>query len=171
MKMYLKSLIGVIVLLFFTAAVNAQTTTFILLRHAEKDTSSYGSMMMNADPPLSKAGELRAERLINVLAAFKPDIIYSTNYKRTKATAAPLAAQSGKEIQLYDPKKLPLFADSLLLVKGKTIVVVGHSNTTPALVDLLIKENKYAALDDAEYGTYWIVTLQNGKAIEEVRKY
>ena len=32
--MYLKSLIGVIALLFFTAAVNAQTTTFILLRHA-----------------------------------------------------------------------------------------------------------------------------------------
>ena len=127
--------------------------------------------MMNADPPLSKSGELRAERLVNVLAAYKPDIIYSTNYKRTKATAAPLATQTGKEIQLYDPKKLPLFADSLLLVKGKIIVVVGHSNTTPALVNLLIKENKYAALDDEEYGTYWIVTLQNGKAIAEERKY
>jgi len=160
-----------LVLLIATASVYAQPTTYILLRHAEKDTSNYGSMMPNTDPALSKAGEQRAESLVSVLAAYQPDIIYSTNYRRTKATVLPLTKKNGKTIQYYDPKKLSSFADSLLQVKGKTIIVVGHSNTTPALVNLLIKENKYPAMDDSVYDQFWIVTLENGRSVVEERKY
>ncbi len=171
MKMYSKYFFIMIVLLISAASVFAQPTTYILLRHAEKDTSNYGSMMLNTDPALSKAGEQRAASLVTVLSAYRPDAIYSTNYKRTKATVEALAKKSGKTIQYYDPKKLSSFADSLLQIKGKTIVVVGHSNTTPALVNLLIKENKYPALDDSVYDQFWIVTLENGRSIVEERKY
>ena len=158
-------------LLSFSIIVSAQSTTIILLRHAEKDTSNVGSVMMTANPPLSKAGELRAERLVSVLSSYKPDIIYSTNYLRTKATVSPIAKKFDKEIQIYDPKKLQSFADSLIKVEGKIIVVVGHSNTTPALVNLLIRENKYPALDDSVYDQYWIVTITNKKTTVEQRKY
>jgi len=151
--------------------VHAQTTTIILLRHAEKDSSVAGSTMMKADPPLTKAGEQRAERLLEVLKAYQPDIIYSTDYTRTKATVAPLAKKFSKEVKLYDPKNLAAFAEQLLQQPGKTIVVAGHSNTTPSLVNLLIKENKYPNLDESVYGQFWIVTIVDGKAVAKVMIY
>ena len=141
----------------------AQTTTIILLRHAEKDTSA-GSTAMKADPPLSKTGEIRAVNLPEVLKAYTPDIIYATNYIRTKASVTPLAQKFNKEIQLYDPRNLPALEEQIRQMKGKTIIVAGHSNTTPALVNLLIKENRYANLDESVYTKLWIVTLTDGKA-------
>lgn len=106
------------------------------------------------------------------MSAYTPDAIYSTNYTRTKNTITPLSKKYGKEIQLYDPKALPAFADQLLQIKGKTIIVAGHSNTTPALVNLLIKENgKYPNMDDSDYSHLWIVTVTDGKASVKVVTY
>jgi 2,3-bisphosphoglycerate-dependent phosphoglycerate mutase len=149
----------------------AQTTTFILLRHAEKDTTQSGSTMMKADPPLTKAGELRAEHLLDVIKEYTPDIIYSTNYTRTKATVTPLAKKFSKEIQVYDPKNLAAFSEQIMQHTGKTIVVAGHSNTTPSLVNLLIKESKYPSLDESIYNQFWIVTIDNGKTTTKLVTY
>jgi phosphohistidine phosphatase SixA len=168
---------GKILLLLFAGSflmgnAFAQTSTYILLRHAEKDTATARSTMMTADPPLSKQGEQRAQNLLNVLAAYQPDVIYATNYTRTKNTAIPLAKKFNKEIQLYDPKGLSSFAEQLLQIQGKTIVVVGHSNTTPVLVNLLLKENgKYPNLDDSDYSHLWVVTITEGKASARVITY
>ena len=158
-------------IMFGLTGVYAQTSTYILLRHAEKDTSGIGSTMMKADPPLAKEGEQRALRLPEVLKAYTPDAIYSTNYTRTKTTVASLAKKFNKEIELYDPKTLAVFSEQLLQQKGKTIVIVGHSNTTPALVNLLIKENKYATLDESVYNQLWIVTVTDGKGAAKVVTY
>jgi len=166
-----KHLLLAIFVLLFTTCISAQTTTILLLRHAEKDTTSSSATMMVANPSLSKAGELRSQQLLTTLQLYKPDIIYSTNYIRTKATVEPLSKKFNKEIQWYDPKKLQSFADSLLQIVDKTIVVVGHSNTTPALVNLLIRENKYPAMEDNNYNQFWIVTIQNNKAVAELRNY
>lgn len=149
----------------------AQITTYILLRHAEKDTSAPGAAMMKADPPLSPEGEKRAQKLPEVLKAYNPDAVYSTNYARTKNTVALLAKMFNKEIQLYDPKNLPLFAEMLLKEKGKTIIVAGHSNTTPQLVNLLIGEKRYPDLPDSVYNRLWIVTLNNGKPEARIVTY
>jgi broad specificity phosphatase PhoE len=152
--------------------VSGQTSTYILLRHAEKDTSTAGSTAMTADPPLAPKGALRAQNLLKVLEAYQPDAIYSTNYTRTKTTVTPLAKKFNKEIQLYDPKQLPVFAEQLLQIQGKTIVVVGHSNTTPVLVNLLIKETgKYPNLDDSDYSHLWIVTVTDGKGVAKMVAY
>lgn len=155
------------ILLFFCFGLqtaHSQTTTYILLRHAEKDTSAAGSAMMNADPPLSAQGEKRAQNLPSVLKDYQPDLIYTTNFTRTRNTVLPLAKKYQKEIQVYDPKILSVFAEQLLQIQGKTVVIAGHSNTTPALVNLLIKEKKYLALDESVYNQLWIVTLTAGKA-------
>lgn len=162
----MKGMIAIACMLFAFITVNslrAQTTTIILLRHAEKDTSTAGSAFMQANPPLSKAGEARAMRLPEILKDYTPDAFYSTNYNRTRATITPLAAKFNKNIQTYDSRNLQSFADQLLQMQGKTIVVAGHSNTTPALVNLLIKEKKYADLDDSVYNQFWIVTIVDGK--------
>src|SRR4051812_20778195 len=102
-----------------------QITTVILVRHAEKAT---GAAMSN-DAPLNQAGMVRARELARVLAGTRVDAIYTTQYERTKETAAPLAA---------DHRLEPIVADPATMAKviktkhaGQTVVVVGHSNTTP----------------------------------------
>lgn len=163
----------VLVVVFTTlfAMVKAQTTTIILLRHAEKDTSLPNSTMMKADPPLTKAGEARAVLLLAVLNDFKPDIIYSTNYTRTKATVTPLAQKFAKDIVVYNPNDLVKFADELRTQKGKTIVVAGHSNTTPALVNALLKQNKYEPLPDNVYNKLWVVTINGDTITDRIIEY
>lgn len=152
------------------SVVHAQTSTYILLRHAEKDTTVAGSTMMKADPPLSEQGLKRAEKLVQTLADYVPDEIYSTNYIRTRSTVLPLLKKFNKELQLYDNKYLKEFSDKLLQLKGKTVVVAGHSNTTPRLVNLLIGENRYPDLDERVYDLLWIVRVTGGKAeVREVR--
>lgn len=156
---------------FFSIYLHAQKTTYILFRHAEKDKTAAGSTTMNADPPLSKAGEARALRLVEVLKKYTPDLIYSTNFIRTRNTITPLATKFKKDILLYNHKDLKAFADLLLMEKDKTIAVAGHSNTTPALVNLLIKQNEYKALDESVYNKIYIVTITPQKTEVEVVEY
>jgi 2,3-bisphosphoglycerate-dependent phosphoglycerate mutase len=146
-----------------TVGVKAQTSTYILVRHAEKEAGQ--------DPALTAAGELRAQKLLEVLKDYSPDVIYSSNYLRTRSTVTPLAKKFGKEIQIYNPGKQAEFAAQLLEQKGKTIVVAGHSNTVPALANLLLQEKTYADLDDSVYNQFWIVTVTNGKATAKVVTY
>lgn len=153
------------------SAASAQTSTYILLRHAEKDTSTAGAAMMTADPPLMAKGKERAQRLVQELSAFRPDAIYSTSYIRTRSTVQPLSEKYGVAIESYDPRNLKALAENLLASKGKTIIVAGHSNTTPALANLLIGENKYPPLDDSVYNQYWIITVTNGKPEAKVVTY
>ncbi len=165
---------GVFLLLCFFQ-LNAQSsndkTIIILLRHAEKDTSAAGSTMMQADPPLSKLGLQRTGKLLETLKEYRVDSIFSTNFNRTKNTVKPLATQFGIDINFYDPKNESVFVDRLKVIRGKTIVVVGHSNTIPGLVNQLIGSSKYANLNDNEYDKIWILSLEQGKYIEKQIQY
>jgi broad specificity phosphatase PhoE len=68
----------------------AQSTVFIV-RHAEKADDS-------KDADLSEAGRARAEALANMLRDSKISVIYTTEFKRTQQTAAPLAKTLGLTI-------------------------------------------------------------------------
>jgi len=158
---------------FFTAtyAQQSTTTTIILVRHAEKDTSAAGSTSMSADPDLSKAGKARAEKLVEALKDYKPDMIYTTNFKRTKATVTPLAVKFNLRLQRYDQEDQQSFANQLLRMNGKTVVVAGHSNTIPALANLLIKEERFQALDESVYNKIWIIRINNTAISASVIEY
>lgn len=131
----------------------SKPATYILVRHAEKQATG------GADPALTPEGEQRAQKLIETLKGYVPDAVYSTNYVRTRSTVTPLATKFGKEIQLYNPGKQAEFANQLLDMKGKTVVIVGHSNTIPALVNLLAKNTKFPDWSDSVYDHYFIVTV------------
>lgn len=162
-----------LVILLFANQVSAQKTTYIILRHAEKDTTIADAKMMVSDPPLNSFGEKRALSLVDKFKAYKIDHIYSTNYKRTKATVTPIANAQNIQIATYDPRKLDIFATQLLSSenKGKIILIVGHSNSSPKLVNLLIGKEQYKDLDESIYDTYWIVTSNHRKAKAKVMNY
>lgn len=62
-------------------------TTFILVRHAEKDMTQ-----STPDPDLSAEGHARARRLALLFEKTEIAAVYSTPFKRTRQTVEPLAA-------------------------------------------------------------------------------
>ena len=174
MKIIISFLLALL-LLSFAGGVFAQNKkmTIILLRHAEKDLSDGGAE--NPDPVLSAEGRQRAERLVEIIKKYKPRAIYSSNFKRTRTTVTPLADKTVRgyrlPIQLYNHRQLDEFVNRLMASNARTIVVAGHNTTTPALANLLIKENKYKALDESEYNKIWIIELKKGKAKYKVIEY
>ncbi len=162
MKIVVSLLFGSLLFTFAGESIYAQhrKLTVILVRHAEKDVSENAD---SGNPELSAEGNLRAQKLVEVINKYHPDAIFSTNLLRTRSTARPLASKEGRMISIYDPKNLNQFAELLTSGKLKRIVVVGHSNTTPALANLLIKQDKYKILDESEYDKIWIIKIRRKK--------
>ncbi len=161
----------VILFLFVVLAAGCATgqkkavTTILLTRHAEKASAT------DDNPPLSEAGKARALRLTTLFPNAKPDEFYSTPYKRTMETLQPWADKTGLQIQTYDASNLAEFANRLNDKKGKTIVVAGHSNTTPALANLLLGEDRYKTMADDEYNKIFIITVNKGLVQGKVLEY
>lgn len=153
-------------MMLLTLVVNlpsAQTTTFILIRHAEKDTTQQGSTMMMANPPLTAQGKARANSLIKVLKKYTIDSIYGTNFIRTKETVQPIALHLKKEIFNYNHKQLQIFAQQLKQAANKTFLIVGHSNSTPTLANYLVGENIFSELNENVYNKIYIITIKNNQ--------
>jgi broad specificity phosphatase PhoE len=104
--------------------------TVYLARHAETVGGE------GEDRYLGEPGRARAEALADALEGAGIQRVFSTDFPRTRETAAPIAERLGLEVELYDPRELAAFAERLLSM-GQTVLVVGHSNTTPELVELL----------------------------------
>ncbi|HMR82233.1 MAG TPA: phosphoglycerate mutase family protein [Niabella sp.] len=141
-----------------------EATTIVLVRHAEKGDAD------GNDPELSAAGKDRAMRLKGMLDNMKFDRFLSTPYKRTRETLAPIAGSG--QIEVYNPATPDAFAQELLKINGKKIIIAGHSNTTPLLVNKLCGQFAYPSLDESEYGWIWVLTILNGRVITcNVLKY
>jgi broad specificity phosphatase PhoE len=141
-------------------AYSQSKKTIILVRHAEKDTSPTADP---GDPNLSTEGLQRAERLAKRIKKYRPGAVYSTNYLRTLDTAAPTAKRRNLKVQIYDSKNPTDLIDQIMKSKTKRFLIVGHSNTVPALANLLIKKNLFQSLDESDYGTIWIIRIRPGK--------
>ena len=140
-----------------------ETTTFYLIRHAEKDRTN----MDDRDPKLKEEGLLRAAKWSLVLQHIKFDAVYSTDYNRTKQTAQPTAEKNGLELTMYDPSNLDGKA-FLETNKGKTVLVVGHSNTTPAFINAVLGNEKYPDMADDNNGSLYIVTVSTTGEMSDI---
>lgn len=145
--------------LFFSVVseASAQDKLIILVRHAEKADET------SEDPELNAAGIERAARLIKTIGKFKPGAFYSTNYKRTRDTVTPWAAKRNKQVQVYDAKQPKQLIEQIMKSDIKRHVVSGHSNTIPGLANLLTGKELFKNLNDAEYGTIWVIRIKDGK--------
>lgn len=160
----MRKMLAFLLTLFATAQAGASTqnpvTTVILVRHAEKTAATE----MQSDVPLSDAGAARAHELARVLADTHIDAIYTTQFVRTRQTAAPLAKQH--EIKAVAVEAGDSYAEDMAKMirtkhAGETVVIVGHSNTTPAVIRAL-GVSSAPAISDSQYDDLFIVTLAPG---------
>jgi broad specificity phosphatase PhoE len=141
----------------FVSYRSATTTTVVLVRHAER------AMVTIDDPPLAAAGERRADRLAQMFGDVKGvgrlDAIYVSDTKRAQQTAAPLAARLGMKPMVYPAADVDGTAKTLLREhRGGRVLIVGHSNTVPALVAKLSGMSVPEIADD-EYDNVYVVTV------------
>ncbi len=143
--------------LLTTPTVAAAQGAVFVVRHAERaDTSS--------DSLLSAVGQARAERLAVLLKDAGITQIYTTNLRRTVQTAAPLAAA----LRLT-PTELPVNDLDALFTRlnGATlhdrVLVVGHSNTVPQILQRLGVTSP-VTIADTEYDNLFIAIPQKGSS-------
>jgi len=139
------------------AWATAHSTTVIVIRHAEKEPGS-------VDPPLTQAGEARAALLARMFGDAKApghiDAIYISPALRSRLTAAPLAARLGVT-PIVAPADDPRGLARRVLQEhgGGRVLIVGHSDTVPAIVAALSGNEHIPEIAAQEYGTMYIVTV------------
>jgi broad specificity phosphatase PhoE len=136
------------------AAQAIPATVVILVRHAEKEAAPAN------DPPLTAGGRTRAAALLAVARDAGVGAIITTQFVRTRATAEPVATALGVQaIVVPAAGGAQAVADTIRhAYAGKTVLVVGHSNTIPAIVAAL-GGPRGPDLCDAEYDALFVMVL------------
>ena len=141
---------------------------YYFIRHAEKDSSN----PEDKNPDLNQQGKIRALNWLYFFREIPLDKIYSTNYKRTIQTVKQIAEEKNITISYYSPEKID--AENFKKQnKSLSILVVGHSNTTPALVNLIIGQNKFEKMNDSDNSSMFVIRELAGEITVEriITKY
>ncbi len=160
----------IISLFFFTSC----STTFFIVRHAEKEIpAATASMSTSGDPQLSAEGKIRAIELRETLKDKNIRTIFSTNTIRTISTAKPLCNLRGINIELYNHRDtLMQFIDRLNKIKKGNVLIVGHSNTVDDIVNKLCGVEKISKdLLETQYDNLYVVKKKGNKFSFENKKY
>lgn len=125
--------------------------TFLIVRHAEKNTALLGH-----DVPLAERGAARARELRRIAGDTAVDAIYATPTLRAMQTAQPLAEALGESLTVVHdtPEVVRRLKASHW---GQLVVVVGHSDTVPQIVEGLTGTPVPAFTD--EHDLLYVVTL------------
>ena len=173
MRMHRRSLLASLLLLpvlaAWTATAEAQSPTVVILaRHAEKVVPN----PPDGDPDLTDAGRARAAALAEALRNAGVDAVITTQFKRTRFTGQPAAEQAGVTPEVVSTSgaqgHVAAVADAVRRHAGHTVLVVGHSNTVPAIVAAL-GGPRLPDICDSQYADLFTLILEPGKAPVLVR--
>ena len=148
-----------------SAQTAATTTTVILVRHAEKAASPAD------DPPLNAAGEARSRELAQAVRDAGVSAIITTQFARTRATGQPIATALGITPTVVAATNTNHVQDVVAEIRkhpGQTVLIVGHSNTVPAIVEAL-GAKRPPAICDSQYDNLFVVTMPSSGAVGAVR--
>lgn len=137
------------------------STTVYLVRHAEKDTVPEGN------PQLNEEGEERAQQLLHVLEEAGVTAIYATQFRRTQDTVRPLADLLDLELEIVEAGETSRLVEIIHQDhRGGVVVVCGHSNTVPEIIEAL-GAGAVAPIEEAnEYDNLYVVRLAKGGEAE-----
>lgn len=150
------------VLLMFASAASAADQIIFVVRHAEKAPSETGQQaaasthaMMADNPPLNAAGQARAKKLAETLRSAGIHTIYTTEYLRTRQTAAPLAQALKLQPVMAAARDTGTLVEKVKEAKGN-VLVVSHADMVPAILKGLgVKEP--VTIGDNEYDSLFVV--------------
>lgn len=134
------------------------------VRHAEKESDG------TKDPSLKDIGFDRAKRLASHLRAAGITRVFSTNYKRTRQTAGPLAKLNDIDVEIYNPDLVDI-EQILKTHKEGNVLVVGHSNTTPKLMNKLLGDKLFHDLDEKDYDNLFIISCFDDSKTATILKF
>ncbi len=132
-------------------------THLFCVRHAEKAKDD------PKDPILTAEGAARAERLGRIMAESGLDSVYATPYRRNQLTAEPTQRRANTPpIVSYEPETQAKWIFELLENSaGKKMLIVGHQNTVPQLLNQLNGEGfDYENIADQDYGRFFVVATK-----------
>lgn len=157
--LYLSMIVLAAALLVGYMAFFSPVTTVVLVRHAEKSATPPDN------PALSPEGQKRAQALARLLAGASIKALYATEFARTQQTVQPLASELGLGVtQIKANDADALVTDILSNHRGETVLVAGHSNTVPVIIEKLRGAN-VPQIADTEYDRLFVVTVYRfGKA-------
>ena len=146
MRLLLMSLVLAVTGCMTPAALSPSEPVYHVVRHLHTPEGQ-------RDPDLLPEGQAAAQRLAAMLASEPPAIIYVSDYKRTRQTAAPIAARLGLTPVVYDPADTPALVARVR--QGPwPVLIVGHSNTVPDIVAGL-GGTRPAPLTHPDFGDVW----------------
>lgn len=158
MRRVLASCVLTCCLLGAAGTAAAADQVIFLVRHAER-ADAPGSQpppgMMADDPPLSAAGSERAQKLAALLASADVKHIFTTEYQRTRQTAAPLAEKGAAKAVVSAARDAGALIEQVQKVSGN-VLIVGHSNTVPDLMKRLGVKTT-VTIEDGEYDNLFVV--------------
>lgn len=133
-----------------------------IVRHAEK--------LGGPDPQLSPEGAVRANRLAALLKNEGVERIFTTDTRRTRATAAPLARTLNLTPEIYAAEMQGELATALLRER-ETALVVGHSNTIAEFAAAFGVDPGAPVDEGSEYNRMYVITLDGRGSTVEIRRY
>ncbi|MGJ8663186.1 MAG: winged helix-turn-helix domain-containing protein, partial [Marinicella sp.] len=134
----------------------SDVTQIYILRHTEKFD------LTSEDPVLSAAGIERAKYWKKVLQHIEFDQVFTTEFKRNIQTAKLISSESSVKPELYYPMSFDVLK-FLKLIQGQQVLIIGHSNTIPDMVNRIIGETKYPPMSHENYNILYTVSI-NSKA-------
>lgn len=141
-----------------------EITTFILVRHAEKADDG------TDNPGLTEQGQARAEKLAEMFKDTPLSAIYATNFKRTQNTVKPIAEIQNLDVQPYEAMKPEVVKEMIEKHRGGTVLVSGHSNTTPWTANLLMGEEVLKDYPESEYGILLILAVADNGRVASITR-
>jgi broad specificity phosphatase PhoE len=156
-----------VALLALPAFAYAADKIVILVRHAEKETGK--------DPGLTPTGVDRAEALNEVLSYTEVDHVIVTQWQRTQETAEPVLLRGELEAQVVQTdgglaRHVSAVAVAVRDRPGEeTILVVGHSDTIPAIVAALGGPELPDLEEKSEYATLFVLVLPEAGEVRLIR--
>ncbi len=138
-----------------TISTACSTTTVYIVRHGEKvnetDTTD-----------LNPAGYARAAALADTLVNRGIDSIFTTPYHRTRQTAQPLAKRIGVQLTEYPAKPTEVIVNRVSRIRGKTVLVVGHSNTILEIARGLGAKPAMAKIESGDFDNLFRLRIHRG---------
>ena len=154
---------GLLVIALLTLSAGCATfapapPNFYIMRHLQKAEGS--------DPPLTALGRSNAALLRHLVGDDPPRAIYVSTTRRARETAAQLAESLHLTPQEYDPRDTPGLLARLRAERG-TVLVVGHSNSVPDIVEG-VGGRRPDPIGDETYG--WIYYIHGRERIRTLMR-